>query len=107
MYHVSAQGVDERMINVHYYYNTSNFSAVHMNRNPFSCSYGERKRALIVSNLALLSVVFRVTGAASMAVKGLKLCLFACLYFHHHHIGFSQAGRISFFVQWQTFMSEN
>ena len=23
MYHVSAQGVDERMINVHYYYSTS------------------------------------------------------------------------------------
>ena len=23
MYHVSAQGVDERMINVHYYYNSN------------------------------------------------------------------------------------
>ena len=45
------------------------FSAVHFNINPFSCSYEGGKKALMVSNLAPLLVVFRLTARQAWQTK--------------------------------------
>ena len=42
-------------------YNKSTFSTVHFDRNPFTCSCKGGKKGLMISNLALLLVVFKVT----------------------------------------------
>ena len=42
-------------------YNKSTFSTVHLDRNPFTCSRKGGKKGLMISNLALLLVVFQVT----------------------------------------------
>ena len=52
------------------------FDTEHFDRNPFTCLCEGGKKALMVSNLALLVlvVVFLNDGMASMAVRGLSNC---------------------------------
>ena len=50
----------------------SAFNTMHFDRSPLTCSCKEGSKAFMISNLALLLAVFRVSdGAASTAVKGL------------------------------------
>ena len=53
-----------------WYYNKSTFNTVHFDRNPFMCSSEGGKKALIISNLALLLVVLRVTARLAWQWKG-------------------------------------
>ena len=50
--------------------NKSTFNTVHFGRNPLTCSWDEGGKALMVSNLALLLVVFRVMARHAWQWKG-------------------------------------
>ena len=47
MYHVSAQGVDERIINVHYYYYNYNYNKVGFSLSPCRCQTPQNGRVII------------------------------------------------------------
>ena len=51
-------------------YNKSSFDTVHFDRNHFTCSCKGEKKALMISDLALLLVAFRVTARQAWQWKG-------------------------------------
>ena len=82
MYHVSAQGVDEHMINVHYYYYYYYPVTNHLQHHAFGWKsfhmlmQNRERKCLRISNFTLLSVIFEITswqlkGYVSIAVHNL------------------------------------
>ena len=69
MYHVSAQGVDERMINVHYYYYCRQFDSLSVSLCLSVCGFCGRKATLKrmkrVSRTQLKNYVNREVGLGS------------------------------------------